>query len=350
MKSLTYTLAGIALGASAGFSDPADHFTNFFVQQELPFDGSTGTREIVYVPEQGQRLSPVAINPGGARFELWTIDDRTFTEHLLDHQYVSADTPMAEVKIITEDPYEVFPRTRADRPFDVLIQTQGLHSDDPEASASLRSVRLTRHVQSYGAGGIGNEIDRNQATLLQEVFLVNNQVPPFSFPQTEIPGNDRSKIRGEERFTVYSVADERSPASQLSSMFVQVWPVAYGSISGIASGQTLRFDTPQLTFTYQDLYPGSTSFARIYPGPLRPDVDDVEGKIAIAGSGPGTNSRAHPLDVTRTSETWDVHVNQDGKWTIEMISETPFDTVLFDHVTFDINRGIEVQGSVTTSE
>jgi len=346
MKSLVHTLFCVSLGVSAVISNPADHFTNYFVQQELPFDGSEGTRELVYIPDEGQQLSPIAINPGGARFELWTIDGRTATEHLLDHQYVSADTPMAEVKIVTEDPFPLYPRTRADRPFDVLIQTNGLHTDNPDASASLRSVRLARHVQSYGIEGVGDNIDRNQATLLQEVFLVNNQIHHFSFPVNSIPGADRAKVRGEERYTVYSVEDERSPASQLSSVFVQVWPVANGSISGIASGEVLRFHTPQLTFAYEDLYPSSDTYAQIYAGP--PILGTV-GK-RIPGSGPGPQNVPAPFNDVIVMNNWDKHVDSDGQWTLELLTVTPFDIARLAYVTFTINRSIEVQGSVTTSD
>ncbi len=346
MKSLLYNIAGISLGVSAVFSNPAEHFTNYFVQQELPHDGSEGTRELVYVPDEGQQLSPIAINPGGARFELWTVDGRTLTEHLLDHQYVSDGAPVAEVKVISEDPFPLFPRTRADRPFDVLIETQGLHTDNPDATASLKSVRLARHVQSYGPEGVGDNIDRNQATLLQEVFLVNNQIHHFSFPVNAIPGEDRAKIRGEERFTVYSVEDERSPSSQLSSMFMQVWPVADGSISGITSGEVLRFQTPQLTFTYRDLYPTSDSYAQLYPGP---PVLGTEGR-RILGSGPGPKEESAPFDVVEVMQKWDRLIDQDGQWTLELLTDTPFGTDRLDYVTFTVNRSIEVQGSVTTSE
>jgi len=349
MKSLIQTIAGISFGTMIATGQQGTEFTNYFVQIGMPSDGYPGTQEIVYVSDEGEQMSPLEINPGGARFELWTVMNNPLTQFLLDHKYVSADTPIAEVVIVSEDPYTVIPRTRADRPFDVWVKTDGIHNHE-DAAASLRAVRLMRHVQSYGIDGTGDHIDRNQASLLQEVFLDDSQTYHFSFPVTAIPGEDRTKVRGEERFSVFSIADTQSPSSQLASMYVQVWPVANGSISGITNGETLRFNTPQVTFTYEDLYPSSISFAYIYPGPATPgDSLNLDAKV-ILGSGPGPRYQGTPFDDTQVLNNWDIHIDQDGEWTIELRTQTPFGIDRLAYVTFNINRSIEVQGSVTTSE
>lgn len=349
MKSLIHTLVGVSLGASAAFGQPGAEFTNTLRQIQLP--NEVRPEYVVWdvpVPDQGQQLSELAIDPGGARFELWTILNNPFTEFLLDTKYVSTYTPVAEVVIVSEDPYKVIPRTRADRPFDVLIETNGLRNDE-EAPIASKSVRLRRHVQSYGFDGNGENVDRSvetgQATLLQEVFLVDNQIHHFSFPVTAIPGEDRTKVRGEERFSVFTIADYQAPSSQVASMFVQVWPVANGAISGIANGETLRFNTPQLTFTMEDLYPDSRTYAQLYPG--APTLG-TEGKV-IPGSALVVYD-SMPHDRTLVIDKWDTMIDQDGQWTLELLTATPFGVDRLAYVTFNINRSIEVQGSVTTSE
>ncbi|MFU8894399.1 MAG: hypothetical protein ACNA8L_12315 [Luteolibacter sp.] len=346
MKSLLFTLVGLSLGATTAFGET---FTNILRQVQLP--NEERPEYVVWdvpVPEEGEQLSQLAIDPGGARFELWTILNNPFTEFLLDSKYVSTYTPVAEVVIVSEDPYKVIPRTRADRPFDVLIETNGLRSeaDAPEAS---KSVRLRRHVQSYGIDGTGEGIDRSpetgQASLLQEVFLTDNQIHHFSFPVTAVPGEDRTKVRGEERFSVFTIADYQAPSSQIASMFVQVWPVANASISGMSDGESLRFSTPQLTFTYEDLYPDSRTYAQLYPG--APALG-TEGKV-IPGSAIVIYDSV-PHDRTLVLDRWDTMIDQDGQWTLELLTATPFGIDRLAYVTFNINRSIEVQGSVTTSE
>jgi hypothetical protein len=344
MKSLYTIIAATSFGASSAFGQAGADFTNFFKQVELPFDGSPGTEEIVYVPEAGQQLSPLAINPGGARFELWAINNKEFKDYLLDHKYVSAETPMAEIRIVTEDPFEIYPRTRADRPFDVWVRTAGI-VDIEDAAASVRAVRLKRHVQSYGIDGTSASIDTSQASLLQEVFLNESKDFHFSFSVTAIPGENRAKVRGQERFSVYSIEDTQSPSSQLGAMHVEVWPVATGSISGLTDGETLRFNTPQLTIAYEDLYPGSRTQAQVYPGP------PTLGKEGVVV--PGSAILAHdaiPENHTRVLDRWDTVIDQDGQWTLELVTYTPFGVDRLDYVTFNINRSIEVQGSVTTSD
>ncbi|MGB6222689.1 hypothetical protein [Haloferula sp.] len=340
-------LAIAALLATSGsaLGQAADFYTNFVRQVQLE-PGMPEVRWDVSVLPEGEQLSPLAINPGGARFELWTVKSDPLTVYLLDSKYVGSYIPIAHTIIRTEDPYTYtgIPRTRADRQFIVDVQVEGLLSGltDPEAS---KSVNLLRHVQSYGAGGTGANIDRTQATLLTQSSLVNNAIHRMTFAVTSIPGADRSKVRGEERFSVFSVDDYQAPASQLASMHVQIWPVADGMISGIADGESLRFNTPSLTLTMNDLYPDSRTYAQIYEGsPALGTVGTV-----ISGSALIYYDSV-PHDRTLVIEDWADSVEESGQYTIELLTETPFGIDRLDHVTFTINRDIEVNGTVTTVE
>lgn len=348
MKTHTIlAMSALVVSTSSSFGQAADFYTNFVRQVQLE-PGVPQVRWDVSVQSENIEgmLSPLAINPGGARFELWTIQSDPYTVYLLDSKYVGAYVPISNVVVRTEDPYTYtgVPRTRADRPFVVDVEVQGLLGGltDPEAS---KSVTLLRHVQSYGEGGSGVNLDKTQATLQSQVSLVNNAIHRMTYTVSSIPGGDRSKIRGEERFSAFSVEDYQAPASQLSSMHVQIWPVADGSIAGIEDGDSLRFHTPQLTLTMNDLYPDSRTYAQIYEGS---QALGTEGSV-ISGSALVFYD-AVPHSRTLVIEDWADTIEESGEYTIELLTETPFGIDRLDHVTFTINRDIQVNGAVTTVE
>lgn len=330
--------AGLILAAAG--QNPGDAFTNFIRQKQYP----SGFERDVYVSSAGQRLSELAIDPGGARFELWTVKTNASAQYLLDTRFVSAYIPIATVAISTGDPYTTIPRTRADRPFTVSIQISGM-SSDPSAQEAARRVRFLRHVQSYGATGTGEGIDRSQATLHTQSFMDSNGTFTTAYSLTAIPASNLSKVRGEERFSVFSLEDYQAPASQLASKYVQVWPVADGEISGIASGASLRFDAPTLTFTMNDLYPDSRTYAQIYPGPA---VLGTQGTV-IPGSALIIYDTV-PHNRTLVVTDWDEVIRESGQYTIELLTVTPFGTDRLHHVTFNINRDINVNATVSTVE
>jgi hypothetical protein len=160
-----------------------------------------------------------------------------------------------------------------------------------------------------------------------------------------VPGADRAKVRGEERFTVFSVADYQAPESQISSMYLQVWPVAYGSIAGITQNQMIRFDMPPLTFTLNDLYPDSQTYAQVYKGGLQ---DGVAGTV-VPGAGRNIFAGA-PVSEVNVVNDWDKSITEDGLWTLELLTVTPFGTDRLAHVSFNVDRTINVNGNFTTIE
>lgn len=346
MKLIARSLALIAICGPV-FGQAADYFTNF-VRQVQVVTGVTWDMSVEPTNGTEATYSPLEIEEGGARFELWTIKNDPVKVYLLDTRYVSTYVPKANVLIRTEDPYIYtgIPRTRADRPFVVDIEVSGLlAADDPNATEASTSVNLLRHVQSYGEGGSGLEIDRTQAALLSQVSLTNNALHRMTIQVNSVPGADRSKVRGEERFSVYSLEDYQAPSLQLAAMFVQIWPVADGTIDGLVDDQQVGFETPSLTFTMNDLYPDSRTYAQIYPGP---PVLGTEG-VVIPGSGL-VHYDSVPQDRTLVIDDWDTAIDDSGQYTIELLTVTPFGIDRLDYVTFDIDRRIEVNGSVVTVE
>lgn len=326
--------------------DTSAGFTNFIRQVQLPYEPDRITRD-VYVQQTSEpegKRSALAINPNGARFELHTVRASPLTSYLLDTKYVSAFIPVVSVVIRSEDPYTAIPRTRADRPFHVDISIEGLRDGEDEPVAS-RQVTILRHVQSYGEGD-GINIDRSQASLISQNTITMNGDSTLTYAVSSIPSGDLTKIHGEERFSVFSIDDNQVPATQLASMFVQVWPVADGGISGITSGETLKFAAPTITVVANDLYPGSTVYAQVYRGEQSNGTDGV----IVHGSSEVLSSYTVPQDRVYTLSDWDRMIDSDGVWTIELLTATPFGIDLLDHVTFNVDRTIKVNGTVTTIE
>lgn len=337
-------LAAIAAAGApyAAAQNTSDGYTNFIRQVQLPYEPDRITRD-VYVSSQGEQLSPLEINPGGARFELHTVKSTPLTSYLLDTKYVGTYVPIGSVVIRSEDPYTQIPRTRADRPFYVDITMNGLRNgaDDPEAS---KRVKFLRHLQSYGTGD-GMNIDRTQATLHSQSFITANGSNTLTFTVSSLPGGDLSKLRGEERFSIFSIADYQAPESQLASMFIQIWPVADGTMSGITDGQTVKYGAPDLTFTINDIYPDSQIYAQAYEGAesLGTTGTILPGSALIV-------KETVPQDRVLTVSDWDYVLSGDGTWTIELLATTPFGTDRLDWVTINVDRTIKVNGTVTTIE
>jgi hypothetical protein len=314
----------------------------------MPSNGSEGIVWNVPVAPAGEQLSPLAINAEGARFELHTINSNPFIGYLLDSKHVSAYTPVAEVQIRTEDPYETVPRTRADRPFNVVITMNGLRNgaDDPESS---KKVKILHHAESYGEGtsssSNGNGGGSDQAILLGQGYLDTNGTQTLQYLVNSVPGADRAKIRGEETFSVYSLEDYQSPEAHLDSAYVQIWPVADGTISGITQGQRIAFTIPTLTIAVNDLYPDSQVYVQAYQGG---ESLGTEG-VVIPGSGLVIKESV-PQNRLVTLKGWDHILTANGTWTIELLTKTPFGIDRLAWVSFDVDRTITVNASVTTIE
>lgn len=319
-------------------------FQNFVRQIQMPTDGSEGLVWNVPVAANGEQLSPLEINPGGARFELHTVNSDPFIGYLLDTKYVGSYVPVAEVQIRTEDPYETVPRTRADRPFNVEITINGLLSGATDPAPS-KEVKVLHHVQSYGVDGDSAGIDRDQAILLGQGIINTNGTRTMQYLVNSVPGADRAKIRGEERFSVFSLEDYQAPESHLDSVYVQIWPVADGTISGLMPGQLVRFQAPNITIALNDLYPDSQVYTQVYKGG---ESLGTEGMV-ISGSALIINE-AVPQNRILTLTNWDDVITSDGDWTMELLVHTPFGVDRLAHVTFNVDRTITVNGTVTTIE
>jgi hypothetical protein len=307
-------------------ANPGD-FVFFLSQIEL----QTLVTSTIPVQSEGEVLSSFAIDPWGSRFELWAIETSSFKEYLVDTTVVSPWLPEATLAIYSEDPYSVLPRTRADRPFHVVYSIQGIRNeaDAPEVS---KGVKLTRHVQSYGATGTGADLNRSHATLISESPITTNGLQDRVFDVNEIPATDLTKVRGEERFSIVSLEGE-IPATVITSKSIQIWPVADGSITGISEGQVIGDDLPQIVVQLNDLYPRSDTYVQVYQGSPQLGTTGmvVPGSLIVVDDSVPSNQ------VLNLSDYGSVF-NSDGIWTMEVLTQTPFGTDRIAHVSFTVQR------------
>ncbi|QJE97652.1 hypothetical protein [Luteolibacter luteus] len=341
---LSWVLAGtLCLTALSSGQGSGTAFTNFVRQHQYP----SHTERDMSVTASGLKSSALAIDPGGARFELWTVKNTNPpTAYLLDSKFVSTYVPVASVKVWSDDTtYTSIPRTRADKPFYVEIETNGL-SSDPNAPEASRMVNLLHHVQSYGTKGDGLNVNRTQATLRGSQPLVNNGKFKITFAITDIPGTNRAKIRGEERVSVFSLEDFQAPQSQLASKFIQIWPVTDGTISGITNNQLVRFKMPTITVQLNDIYPGSSNTVQVYKGAPSLGKEGINVPVSY------TNTKAVPDDKTLIIDDFTGVFDEggDGQWTLEVLNTSPFGIDRLAYVTFQLNRTIRFNGSITSQE
>ena len=350
MKRHVFRLVLLLLAAGSLASAQTASYTNFIRQ----IQASSGvTMQLGSLAATGEQWSPQAVDAGGASFELWTTMTSpltsSLTSYLLNSSKVGTYGPVATVTMRSEDPYGPILRTRADRPFSVDITVSGLLSGltDPDAA---KSVKLYRYVQSYGAGGTGVNIDRNQAILQTTASITQNGSQTLSYPLTSIPCADRTKVRGEERFAVFSLPDYQVPVeTQLASSYIQVWPMADGALAGIKDGQLIRFAVPQVTITLNDMYPSSTTYVQVYPGNPR---DGVVGKTLPGSVRVFNEAVPQNLVLTLKDKDYDAVFDSEGIWTMELLTFTPAfnSTTRLASVWFDLERVIKVNSTLTTIE
>lgn len=333
LTALVLPLLGVAEGQSA-------NFTNFIRQTVL--ETSPPVYWDVTVAPEGERLSPLAIDLAGSRYELWTVKGGSQpVSYLLDTAFVSSFAPTAQLAIITGDPDGNVPRTRADQPFSVEFTIGGLLSA-PDAPEMAKSVQLLHHVQSYG-DTYGEGIDPADASLESRTQIDQNGAVTLNYGVTSIPGGDRTAVRGEERFSVYTLGASGVDEQQLVSRSIRIWPLATASIQGITQGQTIRFDPPPITIEVGDLYPKSYTYAQIY-----------KGAPALGTEGTKLPSAQLMIDQERPdsrvwrSDNYDQFFEEDGQWTLEVVTETVFGTERLAYLSFVVDRTLDVRSQIST--
>ena len=300
------------------------------------YQQGTGVVWDMTVEAAGAAPSALALESSGSLFQLWTINQTTGKDYLLDQKLVGAYLPKADIKVVTLDPYEITPRTRVDQPFSVEIQVADLLTGSGLPLASTK-VLLEQHIQAYSAGQTTLDPAVVAAnTPLTTAYIAQNGKTVLKFPASSLKASDPTKARGEEHFIVHALADGTITQSQIASAKVQVWPVASGSITGITAGEVYRYQFPKVKLDMVDLYPRSDTFFMLYEG------TQVNGTNGIKVEEYPWDSSA-PRTTSIESEKLDKIFKKDGTYTVALMSDTVFGTeLLCPPITFSVKRSIAV--------
>jgi hypothetical protein len=328
MKLLSLLLA---LSSLQGFAQ-STNYKNFVRQTQ---QGTGVVWDMQDVASKGSAPSVLLLESGGSLFQLWTINQTTGKDHLLDQKLVGAYLPKADVKITTLDPYTVA-RTRVDQPITVEIDVSGLLSGTGIPLAASK-VLLEQHIQGYTTGQ--NSLDPTVVaanTPHSSAFITQNGKTTLEFNASSLTAENPLKASGEEHFIVHALADGTVTQSQIASAKVKVWPIATGTIGGITNGGEYRNVIPTVRLDMQDLYPSSDTYLMLY-----------EGTAGSGGSGKVVWSKPWdsdvPLSLLDTSDELNALITKDGTYTIALMSKTIFDTrLLCETVTFSVKRSIAV--------
>lgn len=330
MKLLSLTLP-LVLATVHAFA-AGETYINFVRQQQ---QGTSVVWDMPVAPI-GAAPSALSIDTGGSLFQLWTIEQSKAKEYLLDQKLVGAYLPTADIKITTLDPYAAYPRTRVDQPFTVNIEVAGLLTGVGLPDAATK-VLLERHVQSYAEGQSSLERTVVQSnTPLSTGFIAANGATVLKFPASAITAADATKATGEEHFVIHALSDGSITQTQIASAFVQVLPVASGSILGITPGQQFRYQLPTVQLNLNDLYPRSDTYLMLYPGT---QVNGVPGTVVASFPMDRDRSESHILQVNDLTTKF----TKDGTYTLALMSVTVYGTeLLCDPVTFSVKRSLSV--------
>ncbi len=336
MKAASAVLLA-ALGLQAPLAASSENFTNFVRQYQ---QGSGVYWDMQNVAPAGSAASLHPLDESGALFQLWTIEKSTGKDYLLDQKTVGAYMPKADIKIITQDPYDKYPRTRSDQPFSVHITITDLLTGTTGIPQAASSVLAEHHLAPYTAGRVS--IPASEAisgTPVGSGYLTENRTYTFDFEQSMLQAPDTKKPIGEEHFVVHALSDGSFTQTQIAAGFVQVWPVATGSIAGIKHGDRISFHPPPLTLVLKDLYPGSSTYLRA----RRPGTD-YEHIFEQSEYGPSVD----PTGTDELNRTIPIgnygHVfPEDGDYVLELVTTTPFGTEVLSTVTVSVDRTLHVR-------
>jgi hypothetical protein len=328
---------------SADQGDPSEvGYVNFIrqIQQD------SGVEWDISVDGYGEVISPEGVSEDGSFFQLWSIHTDSASEFLLDEQFVTSYTPNAAITIQTGDPYQPVTRTRADQPFMVTFNVDGLLSLKPGIPLAAQQVAISHEVFTYPGGAYSlEEIEDPNGTTVLQGYLNQNGSSMLGYSVTNMIAPDLTSASGEEIFTISALAGYSVSATVLDSKRIQIWPIAEGSLSGHDPAGYYE-DVPNLTVTLTDLYPASRTYLRVYSGASTSNPKDPK----IVSASYVLINDSIPQDRTFSLEDLNGYFTKEGLHTIEILHQTPFGTDLLFSSMINVDRTVQVTGTVFSKE
>jgi len=266
---------------------------------------------------------------------------------LIDEITVGTHLPEATLTLRSEDTYNP-PRTRADRPFAMGLNIRKL-AEPGDPLGGIGKLTLERdfkfyhpdlHVPYPNGAGQGSYDEAFE-------FTKNGD---FSDPEIYqiLPAQSPTKACGEETFTARVPLGGNGRQAAVATSTIQIWPVCDATIENIEGGKRYTGVPPQARVVCNDLYPDSVTYAQIYKGkPAIGTTGRIIGSSVVSFNTYAPQDAVVPLTVSEND------VKEDGTYTIEVLTVTPFDQrrpERVTYVTFDIDRTIKVNASLTTTE
>ena len=330
----------VVLSLLTSFQAFADEdWTVSLVQRQLTSGGSYQAT----VSAEGERVSLAPVPEGGSEFLLWALrqGEDGLEETLVDTELVGAYMPSGSLKITTPDTYVgTIPRTRIDQGFTLTYQVSGLLVDNNDAPLAARQALLDHNVALYEGGHSYSHL--SDESDFEQLMIRRNGETQVHFDASNIPGVDVYNDAGMEFFRLYALPDGEVAQLQLSEAKVQIWPMAYAEITGVESSGAYT-SIPEVRVELTNLYPDSTTWVQVYPGTQRPGTSGTmvnESTIVVDDTVPRSTALVF-RELAR-------HIQTEGDWTLEVITETPFGVERLSHRTFNLNNTIQLRGSFQT--
>lgn len=307
--------------------------------------------------------APVRVSETGSLYQLFARgtawDNRIY---LLDTKVLGSYNPAAAIKITTEDSYvrgdattgTYVRRTRADRPFSVEVAVSGLVAGS--TSTAERTVYFAVHGRNFDSETY-SALDQPQY-LLHECNLENGTAQ-LNGQYHELTSPLRGAGCGEQSFTIVRYAGYQVPDTILAQPKVEVWPVPSANVDVLVEGKTYVDRIPSVTLDLKHLYPDSQTRAQIYKGTamLGAIGTTIEGTVRSYGRyyNPGQVDEPTnvPQDVTISIQDLSRYAAQDGIYTFEVLTESPFFNRAPERllsITFEVDRVISTRGQISTAE
>lgn len=337
----------IGLGLPALFMNLAFAANEEWTISLLQYQLATGASNETFVAAEGEALSAAPVPEGGSEFVLRALRqvDGALEETIIDRETVGAYLPTGELDITTEDPFDgPIPRTRIDRGFTVTYNVGGIITDgDSNTPLAARQVLLDHDVANYDVETIQTTLVGGITTVSEDVYgellpaedfeqrmITTNGTKNLNFEASNIPGDNVFQDAGMETFRLYALQDGQIAQLQLDEAKVQIWPMSDAEFTGVE--MLAEYSTiPEITINLANLYPDSSTWVQVYLGEASPGTEGValhESSIVVEDVIPRT-TRLVFRDITE-------YFTENGLWTLEVLTETPFGTEILEHVTIDV--------------
>lgn len=377
----------------------------FFIKQVVQGpDGEDVSSTDVYVENDdlltenksstGDHQAVLAIGEYGSTFYLYVqgLNDPDGAPVLLDEKFIGNYVASADLLITSADSYSP-PRTRADQPYTVTVKSWNQNwaeaqsmSEVPQLGWNPLNMGLSASYdyeedsESHGIhldtdttddlpldDGLGNTtlitlqmttdgISQTNFNTLTLDGLSANILPVTASPD-EFPYTELSSVRGKETYKIHAQsgidANGEIIWKTVGQKSIQIWPLAQATIADgvLKDGDRITRSMPDLQVKFWDLYPNSTTYVTIYKGD--PASIDAPTQVPVYTSRQITINQDIPLCDTIAISNWDQYITDDGQYSIEVSTITPFNNGQPERLlafSFEVDRKIEFVGSTTTSE